>query len=191
MLNRIPPRPVPFTKIGEATPARKPYFIDLIAQVALGSTGTVESLREQHAERFDREMKRYHEEVIVTLSPLAGVRDEVVDAMIAYNPVRREDAEAVLRAFGKLIDQVLTVESVNIALLSPQQTLTFMELRNRHHFDIEALATSALVTPDIVVRILINDPVPREYAMLVLAAYNAQFSTEYPIEAIDLKFTAW
>jgi hypothetical protein len=66
----------------------------------------------------------------------------------------------------------------------------FIDLRSQHHFEITLLAEKAMVQPEIVYHMLLGNPVPRDYAIMVLNALSQQTGSIYTLDNIDVKVGA-
>lgn len=63
----------------------------------------------------------------------------------------------------------------------------FITLRDRHHFDITELAQAALVHTETVYRMLLGEPVPRDFAIAVLVAFSEFAEVKYTLEDVDIR----
>lgn len=64
--------------------------------------------------------------------------------------------------------------------------MTFLQLRSRHHFDIPTLAQITAVHPFIIYRMLLNEPVPRSAAALVLEVLAEGHGEHYTLEMFNI-----
>ena len=69
---------------------------------------------------------------------------------------------------------------------APPAKPTFIQLRDQCHFDILGLAQQAAVHPEIVYRMLLHEPVPRDSAVKVLNAYSEHAGAIYTLDAVDV-----
>jgi len=67
----------------------------------------------------------------------------------------------------------------------------FDDIRAQHPFDIMDLAAKALVHPDVVYRMLLDEPVPREYATMVLAVLSQETGNVYTLDNVDVRLTTF
>src|SRR5690349_15644341 len=136
-----------------------------------------------------------HHFEIVPLAYQALVSPQTVYAMLLCQPVSRECAIAVLNTLSEQTGERYTLDSVDVPLeleaAVPAKKATFRSLRNKHWFDASLLAEKARMASEMVVRLILNDPVPRDYAIMILKAYNEQFGENYTLDDIDIKFTSW
>ena len=150
---------------------------------------TLQQLREQH--HFG----------IVELAASAAVSTQIVYYMLLGEPVPYESAVSVLNTLTEQTGEHYTLENVNVRLASPSsieaeagiisKKLSFRSLRNKHWFNADDLAAKACMAPDVILRMILNEPVPRDYAVLVLVAYNEQFGEHYTLDMPDVKFSKW
>lgn len=85
-----------------------------------------------------------------TLAYRANVPEAIVVAMLKDLPVPQEYAEKVLSTLSNQTGQPYTLHNVSVVLRSHK--ISFIELRNLHHFDIPELAWYAEIEPVLFIR---------------------------------------
>jgi len=142
---------------GDASPPPKPRFCD-ICQIC--------RLEQEHHHAF---------------AQLTGVSVEIIEHLCAGVPVHRKDAEQVLKAFGATIQRDLTLDLLAIPLIP-----TFADLYTRYKFNPTTLAIQAHVWPDVVDKMLTDQPVSKDHAIKVLFALSFRVGAAYTLHNVSV-----
>lgn len=143
-----------------------------------------------------KELRTLHAFHTDTLAYRASVPEQIVIDMLKDQPVCRRQAEKVLLALSNQTGRHYTFSNVNVTL-TPK--ISFIELRNRHHFDICELAWHADSDPKpgkqsikalelIIYKMLVGEPVHREDALRILATLSRLIKATYTLEDISICF---
>ncbi len=146
-----------------------------------------------------RQLRERHHFDIPALARSAAVSTDTVYGMLLGDPVPHDEAVAVLNAFSEDAGEAYTLDTVEVCLATPLSAVidaqmawnkpSFRALRNKHWFDVVTLAEKAMLPPNVVIAMILNEPVPREAAVKVLVAYNEAFSEHYTLDVLDVKIS--
>ncbi len=128
------------------------------------------------------QMYNFDYKAMQALADKARVPKEIVDRMAVSAAVRRAQATSVLAALSDLTSQTWNFDNVKVALLP-----TFQNLHTVYQFDLAILSTKSGVSFDIISNMLLDEPVTKEEARLILLAASKQSGQNYTISNVDVK----